>query len=113
MPQSVDKMKTEKDAIDVCKNILWMIKNEPLFGNTLERIKDIDKQYIGANVQNGLMFYRNFIIKESYYDIFKIYETIDSITINDVIDAIDKYILNQEPIIYINENNNPYNRKGN
>lgn len=54
------------------------------------------------------IYEKNLLLKETNYDIFKLYEVIDSITINDIKQTIINYMLKQKPYIYVNKNKNPY-----
>ena len=65
------------------------------------------------NIKNKLLhradiYEKNLLLKETNYDIFKLYEVIDSITINDIKQTIINYMLKQKPYIYVNKNKNPY-----
>ena len=80
---------------------------------TLESIKEQDKQFFDEQLNyKADSDLSHEIIKHYGKDIFKIYEIIDDIKIENIRDILEYIMLEQKPVITINEEKNPYNLKG-
>ena len=101
-----------ENAIDTIKAMFVSLCNDDMAKLTLEDLKKQDKKEIEkALIHNSDIYKQAQLLQDNNYDIFDIYEQIDSITIDDVKRAIVDYILEQQPIVYINENLNPYKKE--
>lgn len=101
-----------EEAIDTIKAMFVSLCNDDMAKMTLEDLKKQDKKEIEkALIHNSDIYKQAQLLQDNNYDIFDIYEQIDSITIDDVKRAIVDYILEQQPIVYINENLNPYKKE--
>ena len=108
-PNGNEKINNTAQAIDAFEGMLLTLCENDLAAETLEHLKELDKQ----NIKNKLLhradiYEKNLLLKETNYVIFKLYEVIDSITINDIKQTIINYMLKQKPYIYVNKNKNPY-----
>ena len=97
-----------EEAIDTIKAMFVSLCNDNLAKLTLEDLKKQDKEEIEKElIHNSDIYKQAQLLQDNNYDIFDIFEQIDSITIDDIKQAIVNYILEQQPIVYINENLNP------
>ena len=104
-----ENINNTQDAIDSVKGMLISLCDDDMAKLTLEDLKKRDKQEIEESFkQNSDIYIRATQLQNNNYDIFNIYEQIDSITIDDIKQAIVDYMLEQAPIVYVNENLNPY-----
>lgn len=104
-----ENINNTQDAIDSVKGMLISLCDDDMAKLTLEDLKKRDKQEIEESFkQNSDIYMRATQLQNNNYDIFNIYEQIDSITIDDIKQAIVDYMLEQAPIVYVNENLNPY-----
>lgn len=104
-----ENINNTQDAIDSVKGMLISLCDDDMAKLTLEDLKKRDKQEIEESFkQNSDIYMRATQLQNNNYDIFNIYERIDSITIDDIKQAIVDYMLEQAPIVYVNENLNPY-----
>lgn len=83
----------------------------------IEQIKNNYKSYIKYNLlENESTSIRNLNLANLETDVFQIYETVDSITEQDVKNYIETYFVNQAPVVEVvekgNENINGINFKG-
>ena len=83
--------------------------DENLASNTLKSIKDCDKEFFDEILKKNFDSINTHKILQLYgNDIFNIYETLDSINIETIRNAIEEILFNQKPVIIINEEKNPY-----
>lgn len=101
-----------ENAIDTIKAMFVSLCNDDMAKLTLEDLKKQDKKEIEkALIRNSDIYKQAQLLQDNNYDIFDIFEQIDSITIDDIKQAIVDYILEQQPIVYINEKLNPSYKK--
>ena len=113
-PTGKEKIDSTDDAITVFKAILESLYDEKSVASTLESVKDYEKQLYAERLNGPFDNEKIHEILHYYgYDIFKIYETIDSITIKDIKNAIKQTFFEQNPVVKINEGLNPYKRTTN
>lgn len=104
-----ENINNTQGAIDSVKGMFISLCDDDMAKLTLEDLKKRDKQEIEESFkQNSDIYMRATQLQNNNYDIFNIYEQIDSITIDDIKQAIVDYMLEQAPIVYVNENLNPY-----
>ncbi len=102
-PQNPEKTISTEEAIDSFKYIISNVFYKPFLKNTLKDLKELDKNNLKEILGNNNLYTRNSFLSKYSYDVFNLYKIIDSVSIEDVKKTIEEYILNQEPIIYINE----------
>ena len=108
-PNGNEKIHNTAQAIDAFEGMLLTLCENDLVAETLEHLKELDKQNIKNKLLYGADIYEKILLlKEANYDIFELYEVIDSITINSIKQTIINYMLKQKPYIYVNKNKNPY-----
>ncbi len=97
-------------------NIEELVKEQKLFFNklektdiseALEKIKDNYKSYIKTVLtdDNYITSMKNLYMAQFNTDIFNTYEIVDSITQEDIKAVINKYFINQQPIVEIGNKN--------
>lgn len=108
-PEGNEKISSTDEAILVFKAILEILYDENLASNTLKSIKDCDKEFFDEILKKNFDSINTHKILQLYgNDIFNIYETLDSINIETIRNAIEEILFNQKPVIIINEEKNPY-----
>ena len=108
-PTGKEKISSNEQAIETFRAIIETLYDEKLASNTLESIKNNDKEIFEDILNKNYDSNRTHELLKMYKnDIFKIYETIDSISIEDLRDSMKQILFAQQPIIIINEDLNPY-----
>ena len=111
-PRGNEKIYSTNQAIDVFKALLETLYSEELSSNTLESIKDYEKELFDERLNKKFDYNNTHQILQNYKgNIFKIYETIDSVSIEDIKKAIETILFEQNPVVIINEKKNPYQNK--
>lgn len=109
-PTGDENITSTDDAIVVFKAILESLYDDDFTEEALETMKKCDKDLYTESLNGDSDSNSAHEILQSYgYDIFNIYELIDDITITDITSAIEKTFFEQNPVIIVNENLNPYN----
>ena len=113
VPKGNEKIDSTDDAIEVFKAVLGILYGEKLAPNTLESIKDYEKELYNERLNKNFDDKRTHEILKNYRkDVFKIYELIDDIDFEDIKRTIEYILFEQNPIVIINEKINPYEVKG-
>ncbi len=87
--------------------------DEKLAPNTLESIKDYEKRLYNERLNKNFDDEKTHEILKNYRnEVFKIYELIDDIKFEDIKRKIEQILFEQNPVIIINEEINPYKVKG-
>lgn len=108
-PTGDEKIYSKKQSIDVFKAILEILYAEKLSSNTLDSIKDYEKELYDERLNKIYDLEHTHKILNTYKNnIFQIYETIDDIKIEDIREKIEQILFEQKPIIIVNEDKNPY-----
>lgn len=113
VPKGNEKIDSTDDAIEVFKAVLGILYGEKLAPNTLESIKDYEKELYNERLNKNFDDERTHEILKNYRkNVFKIYELIDDIDFEDIKRSIEYILFEQNPIVIINEKINPYEVKG-
>ena len=113
VPKGNEKIDSTDDAIEVFKAVLGILYGEKLAPNTLESIKDYEKELYNERLNKNFDDERTHEILKNYRkNVFKIYELIDDIDFEDIKWSIEYILFEQNPIVIINEKINPYEVKG-
>ncbi len=108
-PTGNELIDSTDDAIVTFKALLEILYDEELSANTLESIKNYEKELYAERLTNPFdNDSRQEILHYFGHDIFKIYEIIDNINIEDIRNAIEETFFEQNPIVKINEQLNIY-----
>lgn len=111
-PKGNEKINSTDDAIEVFKAVLEILHGEKLALNTLESIKDYEKELYNERLNKNFDKERTHEIFKNYRnDVFNIYELIDDIKFEDIKRKIEQILFEQNPVIIINEEINPYKVK--
>ncbi len=112
-PTGIEKIETTDEAIEIFKAIIQVLYGEELIENTLESLKKYEQEELyperfkdGADKDMAHSMIHNY-----GYDMFNLYEIMNEITIDDIRDAMENIIYEQNPVVIINENLNPYTNK--
>jgi len=109
MPDGNEKINSTDNAIEVFKAVLEILYDEKLASNTLESIKEYEKTFYDEQLNKKFNSGIPHKILQNYRgDVFKIYETIDAITIEDIRETIEQTLFEQNPIVIVNERINPF-----
>lgn len=113
VPKGNEKIDSTDDAIEVFKAVLGILYGEKLAPNTLESIKDYEKELYNERLNKNFDDERTHEILKNYRkNVFKIYELIDDIDFEDIKRSIEYILFEQNPIVIINGKINPYEVKG-
>ena len=107
-PRGNENIYSTEDAISIFKAILEVLYGETLSANTLESVKDCDKEYYDERLNKKFDNDTHKILQNYRGDIFKIYEILNDIKIDDIRHVIEQILFGQSPVIIINEELNPY-----
>ena len=102
MPTGIEKIKNTDEAILVFKGMLSSLYKDNI-EDILAAIQNKEKELIQEKTRNSNDKSLNEINSSGFC------KTIDSIKSDDIREFLSKYVISQPPIIYINEEKNPYN----